>query len=130
MDVICCLLNCVGPINLWCSAVKSGLKCSSSVPKFCVRKECFLFFFSPSQTVCSFLSAYFIYKTYSTAETVVFDSHPSRDNRRIFIKHKAFIYCSTHMVGFILHLPKECATKIKRSFCFPPLLNFVKHFGV
>lgn len=35
------------------------------------------------------------------------------------MEHKAFVYCSAHMMGLILHSPLECATKIKSSFFLP-----------
>lgn len=111
----------------WSQVWNAAAVCLNFVYKKSIFSSLF-FFLSPPQAVCWFLSANFIYKTYSIAETVVFDSHPSWDNRRIFIKHKAFIYCSTHMMGFILHLPKECATKIKRSFLFSSVTQFCETF--
>jgi len=44
------------------------------------------------------------------------------------MKHKAFIYCATHMIGFILRVPKESATKIKRSFLFSSVTRFGETF--
>lgn len=97
----------------WSQIWKAAAVCLNFVYKISIFTS---FFLPHPKPVCWFLSASFIYKTWTVAETAVFDSHPSWDNRRIFIKHKAFIYCSTHMIGFILHLPKECATKVKKVF--------------
>lgn len=46
------------------------------------------------------------------------------------MKHKAFIYCSTHMISLILLLPKECDTKIKRSFLFSLVIQFCLTSGI
>lgn len=112
----------------WSQIWKAAAVCLNFVYK---KVFSLLFFFPiPNQFADSCLQALF-YKTWTVAETAVFDSHPSWDNRRIFIKHKAFIYCSTHMIGFILHLPKECATKVKKVFsvflCCSILWNILEY---